>query len=88
MPHHAIRTGSRYLDQGKTPAEWSEILCTRGVNVTERTLREKANKLKTCGKLGNEMLILPEQLDEMFSEDLPCHLHLQTRKILVDQRQD
>ncbi len=66
-------TGSKFLDHGRTPAEWAEILCERGVNITERTLREKANKLSTCGKLGKEMLILPEHLDEMFMEDQSCH---------------
>ncbi|PCJ08753.1 MAG: hypothetical protein COB16_06575 [Rhodobacteraceae bacterium] len=66
-------TGSKFLDHGKTPAEWAEILCGRGVTVTERTIREKANKLSTCGKLGKEMLILPEHLDEMFMEDQSCH---------------
>ena len=66
-------TGSRFLDHGKTPEEWAAILCERGFEVSSRTIKEKANKLKERGKLGDATLILPEQLDNMFMEDQQCH---------------
>lgn len=65
-------TGSKFLDHGKTPDEWAAILNARGIEVTSRTIREKANKLKERGKLGDATLILPEQLDNLFMEDLQC----------------
>ncbi len=64
--------GSVILDSGKRPGEWVEVLAERGYEVSERTLREKANRLGACYKLGREMIITPEQLDTIFMEGQPC----------------
>ena len=37
--------GSEILDNGKSPTQWVEALSFRGLAITERTLREKANLL-------------------------------------------
>lgn len=65
-------TGSKFIDQGKTPEEWAVLLKARGFDITPRTIKEKANRLKERGKLGDATLILPEQLDNMFMEDQQC----------------
>ena len=55
--------GSTILDTGKTPAEWVEIFEGRGIQISERTLREKANRLGAYCKIGRAMFIIPEHID-------------------------
>jgi len=57
------KTGSTILDRGRPPAEWVQILAGRGLDISERTLREKAHKLDAYHKLGRVMLITPAQMD-------------------------
>lgn len=66
-------TGSEILDTGRTPAEWAACLAGRGVAITERSLREKANRLGACCKLGNAMLITPAHMDRILTEGQKCH---------------
>lgn len=73
MPKASVTLlGSTILDTGKTPDEWVAVFAERGLEVSERTLREKANRLGACYKLGREMIITPEQLDAIFMEGQPC----------------
>lgn len=64
--------GSEVLDTGNTPAQWVEILALRGLTITERTLRRKANLLGACCKLGNAMIITGEQMDRILTESELC----------------
>jgi len=67
------RCGSAILDAGKSPADWvSWLLEYRQINIAERTLREKANRLGACFRIGNAMIITPEQIDEILTEDWKC----------------
>ena len=65
--------GSTILDTGKTSEEWVAVLKERGIEVSERTLREKANKLGAFHNLGRQMIITPMQLDEIFERSQPCN---------------
>ena len=51
------------LDTARTPAQWAAILAQRGFDVSERTLRTRANQLGACHRLGRAMIITPDQLD-------------------------
>lgn len=65
---------SPLLDRGRTPADWVNALAHKGIDISERTLREKANRLGACHKLGRAMIITPEQIDLILSGDgEPCH---------------
>lgn len=66
--------GSTVLDTGKTPAQWVELLAVRGIHISERTLREKANRLGACYKLGGAMVLTPEHIDMIFMEGQQCRL--------------
>lgn len=66
--------GSTVLDTGKTPSQWVDLLAGRGIPVSERTLREKANRIGACYKLGGTMILTPEHIDEIFMEGQPCRL--------------
>ena len=58
----------RIMQDGKTPAQWVDELGRRGVDVSERTLRERARHLGACRMLGNAMILLPEHIDTIFEE--------------------
>lgn len=72
MMHPRALIGSAVLDTGKTPAEWVAIMAERGIAISERTLRAKANALGACYKLSGAMIITPEQIDTIFMEGQPC----------------
>ena len=65
-------TGSKILDTGMTPAEWVMRLCERGLEISERSLREKANRIGAFYRLGNSMIITPAHLDEILMEGQKC----------------
>ena len=58
----------RIIVEGKTPAQWKAELAGAGVEISERTLREKARALGACRMLGNAMILLPEHIDQIFEE--------------------
>lgn len=60
------------LDEAKTPAEWVEILFEKGITYSERSLREKANKLGACAKLGRTMLITPSHMETILKDSVKC----------------
>lgn len=64
--------GSEILATGKTPDQWVEVLVSRGIRITERTLREKANRLGARFTIGNAMIITPSQLDRILMESQGC----------------
>ncbi len=64
-PQRALPT---ILSEGRTPSEWVEVFAERGLDVSERTLREKANRLGACHKLGRAMIITPDQLDTILRD--------------------
>lgn len=59
------------LDRVISPAEAVEILFTRGVKVSERTLREKARRIGAYREVGQAMFFLPEDLEKIM-EPQPC----------------
>lgn len=62
----------KILEKGKTPAQWVEIFADQGVDISERTLREKARSLNAYCALGKAMLIKTEHIDRIF-EEMSCH---------------
>jgi len=69
LPKH---TSISVLDTGKSPAEWVEILGTKGITISERFLRDKANKLGARTKLGRIMLITPEHMTMILEDGNKC----------------
>ena len=65
--------GSQILGHGKTPAQWVVIMAEHEIEISERTLREKANDTGAFYRLGRTMLITPQQIDVIFEEGQPCH---------------
>jgi len=61
------------LEEGRSPTDWVSVLADRGLEVSERTLREKANRLGACHKLGRAMIITPDQLDTILRDKTECH---------------
>ena len=66
--------GSTVLDTGRTPEEWVALLAERGIVMSARTLREKANSLGARCKVGRVMLITPEHIDNIMMEGQKCRL--------------
>lgn len=63
---------SKILDAGKPPAEWVKLLAERGIEISERALREKANRLGACYKLGRAMIIMPDHIDVILKGGDQC----------------
>ena len=63
---------SQILGLGKTPAQWVEIMAERGIEISERTLRERANETGAFYRLGRTMLITPAQIDTIFEGGQSC----------------
>ena len=63
---------SQILQLGKTPAQWVEIMAKRGIEIAERTLRERANETGAFYRIGRTMLITPAQIDIIFEGDQSC----------------
>ena len=63
----------KILQHGKTPEEWVAQFAERGVQLSPRTLREKARQLNAFCSLGNAMFLKPEHIDRIFEES-SCHL--------------
>ena len=59
-------------DEGKTPDEWVAWFAERGIRVSVRRLRETAIAKGACKKLGNVVLITPDQLDQIFEQPKPA----------------
>lgn len=64
--------GSAVLGNALSPQQWVEVLIARDLPIKERTLREKANRLGACCKLGNAMIITGEQMDRILTEPDLC----------------
>ncbi|HEX2794673.1 MAG TPA: hypothetical protein VHN58_09630 [Croceicoccus sp.] len=63
------------LEHGRGPSHWVRLLRQRGIEISERTLREKANRLKACHKVGRAMIITPEQLEVILRDEPKCRLN-------------
>lgn len=63
------------LTEGKTPEEWAAVLAERSIPVSVRTLREAANRIGACHKLGRAMIITPDQMDMILQESQQCRLN-------------
>lgn len=60
------------LDTGKSPADWVEILADKGIVISERNLRERANRIGARIKLGRNMLITVGHMELILKEN-QCH---------------
>jgi hypothetical protein len=58
----------RIMTEGKTPEQWKVSLADLGIEISERTLRERARALGACKMLGKAMILLPEHIDAIFEE--------------------
>ena len=63
---------SQILGLGKTPAQWVEVMAEMGIDISERTLRERANETGAFYRLGRTMLITPAQIDTIFERGPSC----------------
>jgi len=63
---------SQILGLGKTPAQWVEVMAGLGIEISERTLRERANDTGAFYRLGRTMLITPAQIDTIFEGGQSC----------------
>jgi hypothetical protein len=63
---------SQILGLGKTPSQWVEIMAEREIEISERTLRERANEAGAFYRLGRTMLITPAQIDTIFEGGQSC----------------
>lgn len=67
-----VKPSNSILDQGKTPAEWIKILSGKGVTISERSLRSKANDLGARIKIGRSMLITDEHMEIILKDAEKC----------------
>lgn len=65
-------TGSRILDGGRTPEEWSECLSGRGIKVQPDTIRKAANELGARFTVFGSVMITAEQMDQIIEERSKC----------------
>lgn len=65
------RPTSYILDHARMPADWVMVLAEKGIMITQRTLRERANRIGACYKIGRAMLITPEQMDVIVRAGAP-----------------
>jgi|GEM_PF-3337441 len=54
---------------GKPPAEWVELLAARGIEISQRSLREKVNRLGACHKFGRAMKCAPIRIKGYTNEE-------------------
>lgn len=59
---------ARTLADGQTPEQVVAAFRARGIEVSERTLRQRARKLGACRILGKTMILLPEHVDLIIAE--------------------
>jgi hypothetical protein len=65
-------TAPRALSAGKTPPQWVAEFADRGIDISERRLREDARRLGAYAILGRTLVLYPEHIDLIF-EAKPCH---------------
>ena len=63
---------SQILGLGKKPSEWVELMADMGIDISERTLRERANETGAVYRRGRTMLITPAQIDKIFEGGQAC----------------
>lgn len=59
------------LDQAISPSEAVAKLQKAGINISERTLRERARKLGACRILGKTMFLMPDDIDTIVDAAKP-----------------
>ena len=74
---------SQILGLGKTPAQWVEIMGERGIEISERTLRERANETGAFYRLGRTMLITPRRSIQFLKEVSHAAPNLQEGSLLL-----
>jgi hypothetical protein len=63
-----VNAMSFILEHGKSPADWCAIFAEKGLDISERNLRQKARELGACHVLGKAMIITPDQIDRILEE--------------------
>jgi hypothetical protein len=72
MSNQEFADNSQILALGKKPEEWVELMAEMGIDISERTLRERANDTGAFYRLGRTMLITPAQIDKIFEGGQAC----------------
>lgn len=72
MSNEEYADSSQILALGKKPEEWVELMGDMGIEISERTLRERANETGAFYRLGRTMLITPAQIDKIFEGGQAC----------------
>jgi hypothetical protein len=63
----------KILREGKTPADWVKYLSTHGIEISERSLRKKANRAGACYRISRTMWITHQQINLIFEEGKQWH---------------
>lgn len=58
--------------QAMTPAMVVETLLSRGVQISERTLRERARRIGAFREIGRTMFFMPEDIDALLEAAKPA----------------
>lgn len=63
---------SQILKLGKKPDQWVKIMAEQEIEISERTLRDRANETGAYHRVGRTMLITPAQIDIIFGRSFSC----------------
>ena len=66
------------LDDAITPADAVARLRARNIDISERTLRERARKLGACRVIGKAMFLLPSDIETILNAAKPEPTECQT----------
>src|SRR5262245_40392772 len=68
---------SRFATEGRTPEQWAKEFRSKGIDISERTLRGRARQLGAFGMLGRQMILLPQHIDTIITQESEgeCHTH-------------
>lgn len=68
------------LDEAITPADAVAKLKARNIDISERTLRERARKLGACRVIGKAMFLMPDDIETILNAAKPEPTTCQTSK--------
>ncbi|WP_311272104.1 MULTISPECIES: hypothetical protein [unclassified Rhizobium] len=60
------------LSQAMTPSMVAETLRSRGIKISERTLRERARRIGAFREIGKAMFFMPEDIDALLEAAKPA----------------
>jgi hypothetical protein len=63
-----MTTIPKILETGKTPGQWVQTFSEFGIEISERSLKERARQIGAFCSLGKALLLKPEHIDRIFEE--------------------